>query len=88
MFGMVCKNKSQAYWVSRASITFLVTVHFSVKRTSVKALLQELLAATLRALGDADLADAVLLAGVVPKWLRAGPIASFPHRAHRFTPQM
>lgn len=84
MFGVVCKKKkkSQAYQVSRASITFLVTVHFSVKSTSVKALLQELLAVMLCTPGDTELADAVLLASVVSKWLKAGLIASFPHGAH------
>lgn len=45
MFGMVCKDESQAYCLSRASITFLIAVRFSVQRTSVEARSQEPLAA-------------------------------------------
>lgn len=87
MFGMVCKDKSQAYCLSRASITFLIAVRFSVRRTSVEARSQEPLAATLCTPGDADLAEVGLVAWLVCRWLRAGPLASSPHRAHPFTPR-
>lgn len=88
MFGMVCKGESQTYCVSRASITFLIAVHFSVQRTSVKARSQEPLAATLRTPGDADVAEVGLVAWLLPRWLRAGPMPPSPHRAHPFTPSM